>query len=307
MWIIYAFLAALFAGITSILAKIGITNTDSHVATALRTIVIVIFAWIMVFVVGAQNGLANVSQKSLTFLVLSGVTTGASWICYFKALQLGDINKVVPIDKSSTILTMVLAFVFLKEPLHGWKVVSMALIGVGTYLMIAKAKTSPEETITEISNHDTSSGFQMIQQLMAGNKAWLAYALASALFASMTAILGKIGVQNVNSNLAIAIRTIVVLLMAWLIVFGLQKQKHIKNIDKKSWLFIGLSGIATGLSWLFYYRALQDGLASVVVPIDKLSMVVSIAFGYVVFKERLTIRSLIGLGLIVSGTLLLLV
>ena len=285
MWIAFAFGSAFFAGLTSILAKCGIKNTDSNVATALRTIVVLIFSWVMVFVVGAQDGLNSLSGKVLIFLVLSGLATGASWLCYFRALQIGDVNKVTPIDKSSTILTMLIAFIFLKEEITPLKFVAMLAIGVGTYLMIQKKETDKKAN---------------------GNK-WLIYAVGSAVFASLTSILGKIGIQDVNSNLGTAIRTIVVLIMAWVIVFVTGKQNTIRQIEKKSWLFLILSGIATGASWLCYYRALQTGPASIVVPIDKLSILITIAFSYVVFHEKLTLKSGGGLVLIVAGTLLLLV
>lgn len=286
MWILYAFGSAFFAGATSILAKIGVKDIDSHVATAIRTIVVLIFSWIMVFIVGSQGTIGNISGKTLTFLILSGFATGASWLCYFKALQLGDVNKVVPIDKSSTILTMVLAFIFLGENITINMVVGMIGIGIGTYLMIQKKES--------------------IEKVVKG-KAWLVYALLSAIFASLTSILGKVGIENVESNLGTAIRTIVVLIMAWIIVFATKKQSDVKKIDKKSLLFLILSGIATGASWLCYYKALQDGLASIVVPIDKLSILVTILFAYVFLKEKLSKKSLVGLILIVVGTLVLLI
>lgn len=285
MWIIYALGSALFAGITSILAKIGIKNTDSHLATALRTVAVLIFAWIMVFVAGSQNTISSIESKTFVFLILSGITTGASWMCYFKALQLGDVNKVVHIDKSSTILTMVLAFIFLNEKITFNMICGMIGIGIGTYMMIEKKETEDKKI---------------------ENKVWLIYALLSALFASLTSILGKIGITNVESNLGTAIRTIVVLIMAWIIVFIQKKQHEIKSIDKKSWIFIILSGIATGLSWLCYYRALQEGQASIVVPIDKLSIVVTVAFAYFFLKEKLSIKSGTGFILIIAGTLTLL-
>lgn len=284
MWIVYALASAWFAGITSILAKVGIKNTDSHLATALRTVVVLIFAWIMVFVGGTWQMISDISFKSLIFLVLSGLTTGGSWICYFKALQIGDVNKVVAIDKSSTILTMMLAFLILNEPITGSMMVGMVAIGIGTYIMIEKK--------------DIQGGGSQ-------NNLWLFYAIGSALLASLTSILGKIGIEKVDSNLGTAIRTIVVLMMAWSIVFGLKRQKEIKKIDSKSWIFIGLSGLATGLSWLFYYRALQEGKASVVVPIDKLSILVTVAFAYIFLKEKLSKKAAIGLGLVVMGTLML--
>lgn len=281
MWLLFAFGSAIFAGLTAILAKCGIKNTDSNVATALRTIVVLVFSWIMVFVVGAQSGLATLNSKVLIFLILSGIATGASWLCYFKALQIGDVNKVTPIDKSSTILTMLLAFIFLQEGITVLKFIAMVLIGIGTYMMIQKKPT--EGKVTE-------------------NRKWLLYAFGAAVFASLTAILGKIGIENINSNLGTAIRTIVVLIMAWIVVFVTGKQNTIKDIDKKSWIFLVLSGIATGASWLCYYRALQTGPASVVVPIDKLSILVTIVFSYIVFKEKLTVKSGLGLVLIVAGT-----
>lgn len=286
MWVVYALASALFAGTMSILAKIGIKNTDSNLATALRTIVVVIFAWLMVFVVGSQGSIANIDTKSLIFLVLSGLATGGSWLCYFRALQIGDVNKVVPVDKSSTILTMILSFIFLGEELTAIKAVAMVLIGVGTYLMIERKET--------VSN--TAKGYK-----------WLFYAILSAVFASLTTILGKVGIEGVESNLGMAIRTVVVLIMAWLIVFGQGKQKEIKNIDKRSWVFLVLSGFATGLSWLCYYRALQEGPASVVGPIDKLSILITVAFGYFVLHEKLKKKSAVGLVLIVVGTLSLLI
>ncbi len=286
MWILYAFGSALFAGATSILAKIGIEDVDSHVATALRTIVVLIFSWLMVFIVGSQSQLVDISIKSYIFLILSGMATGASWLCYFKALQLGDVNKVVPIDKSSTILTMVLAFIFLKEDITVPMVIGMIAIGLGTYLMIQKKEEEQKEV---------------------KNKAWLIYAVLSAVCASLTSILAKIGIENVESNLGTAIRTIVVLMMAWLIVFLQKKHGQVKKISKKSLLFIGLSGIATGASWLCYYKALHDGLASIVVPIDKLSILVTVAFAYIFLKEKLSKKSAAGLILITVGTLSLLI
>lgn len=284
MWIMFAFGSALFAGLTAILAKCGIRNTDSNVATALRTIVVLAFSWLMVFVTDAQSGMSSISMKTMVFLVLSGVATGASWLCYFKALQLGNVNKVTPIDKSSTVLTMFLAFVLLGEELTWMKAVAMVGIGIGTYMMIQKKQTEEKKE----------------------DKKWLLYAIGSAVFASLTSILGKIGISDINSNLGTAIRTIVVLVMAWIVVFVTRKQHTIKDIDKKSWIFLVLSGFATGGSWLCYYRALQTGPASVVVPIDKLSILVTIAVSYIVFREKLTAKAGIGLALIVAGTLLLL-
>lgn len=286
MWILLAFASAFFAGITAVLAKLGIKNMDSHLATALRTIVVLIFAWMMVFIKGTQTTLPDISGKSYLFLALSGLATGGSWLCYFRALQLGDVNKVVPIDKSSTILTMISAFLILGEPLTLYMVLGMCAIAIGTGLMLQKTEAP-------------GTAF-------AGGHRWLIYAVLSAVFASMTSILGKIGMENVDSTLGTALRTVVVLIMAWVIVFMTHKQKEIQEIDGKSWIFLILSGITTGLSWLCYYRALQTGKASVVVPIDKLSIVVSVAFAWIVFKEKLLGRGLAGLILIVTGTLILL-
>lgn len=285
MWLIAAFGSALFAGLTSILAKCGIKRTDSNVATAVRTIVVLIFAWLMVFITGVQNGILAASAKTWIFLILSGLATGASWLCYFKALQNGDVNKVVPIDKSSTILTIVLAFLFFREEISPLKLFCVVLIAAGTYLMIQKKQE--QETAKQ-------------------GKSWLAYAVLSAVFASLTSILGKIGISGIDSNLGTAIRTSVVLFMAWIVVFVTGKQQDVKKIDTREFIFICLSGLATGASWLCYYRALQDGPASIVVPVDKLSIVITVIFSGVVFHEKLNRKAFVGLLLIVSGTLLML-
>lgn len=285
MWIAFAFGSALFAGVTSVLAKIGIKNTDSTAATAVRTIIILFFSWVMVFVTGQFGGIGDISGKTLAFLILSGLATGGSWLCYFRALQIGDVNKVTPVDKSSTVLTMLLAFIILGEELNLLKIVCIVLIGAGTYLMIEKKEIDKQTT----------------------GKGWLFYAVLSAVFASLTSILGKIGISGVPSNLGTAIRTIVVLIMAWVMVFVTKKQGELKKIDRKSMLFIFLSGLTTGLSWLCYYKALQDGQASIVVPIDKLSILVTVAFSYIVLKEKLTKKSFLGLVLITAGTLLLVI
>lgn len=284
MWILFAFGSALFAGLPSILAKCGIRKTDSTVATAIRTAVVLIFSWLMVFVVGSQGTIPAIGGRTLLFLVLSGLATGASWLCYFKALQLGDVNKVVPIDKSSTVLTIILAAIFLQEGVSLPKGIGVVLIAVGTFLMIEKKQSSGE----------TKSA------------AWLWYALGSAVFASLTAILGKIGISGIESNLGTAIRTAVVLVMSWVMVFVTGKQGELKAIPQNELGFICLSGLATGGSWLCYYRALQDGPASVVVPIDKLSILVTVLFSYVVFHEKLSRRSALGLVLLVGGTLVML-
>ena len=287
MWIVYACGSALFAGLTSILAKCGIKTTDSNVATAIRTIVVLLFSWLMVLIVGSAGTITGLSGKTWLFLVLSGLATGASWLCYFKALQIGDVNKVVPIDKSSTVLTIVLALIFLKEGITWVKAIAIILIAAGTYLMIQKKETAEDDKPK--------------------SKAWLIYALLSAVFASLTAILGKVGIEGVESNLGTAIRTGVVLVMAWVVVFVTGKQNTIKQVEGKELGFICLSGLATGGSWLCYYKALQDGLASVVVPIDKLSILVTIAFSYIVFKEKLSKKAIAGLVLIVVGTLAMLI
>ena len=286
MWIIYAFGSAIFAGLTSILAKCGIRQTDSTVATAIRTIVVLAFSWLMVFVVGSQGQIGSIGGKTLIFLILSGLATGASWLCYFKALQIGDINKVVPIDKSSTVLTILLAFIFLHEEISLPKAIGVVLIAIGTFMMIEKKDTKPQDT---------------------KGKGWLFYAVGSAVFASLTAILGKVGISGVESNLGTAIRTVVVLIMAWVMVFATGKQGEIHKVPKNELGFICLSGLATGASWLCYYKALHDGLASVVVPIDKLSILVTIAFSYIVFREHLSKKAAGGLVLIVAGTLGMLV
>ena len=285
MWLLYAFGSSLFAGMTSILAKIGIKNTDSDLATALRTIVVLLFSWLMVFIVGSQHTIGTISSRSLVFLILSGCATGASWLCYFKALQLGDVNKVTPIDKSSTILTIILAFLFLGEKPSIWMGFGIVLLAAGTYLMIQKRESKHSD---------------------AKSKSWFFYAVLSAVFAALTSILGKIGIQGIESNLGTAIRTIVVLIMAWGIVLFRKKNALIKSIDKKSWIFITLSGFATGLSWLCYYRALQEGKASLVVPIDKLSIVVTIVFSRIFLNEKLSRKAFVGLLLVISGTMLLL-
>lgn len=282
MWLIMAALSALFAGLTAILAKCGIKKTDSDVATALRTVVVLLFSWIMVFVVGSAGTIMEISAKSVVFLILSGFATGASWICYFKALSVGDVNKVVPVDKSSTVLTVLLAIILFGETGHlVVKLIGTALLAVGVFLMIEKKKAENKET----------------------KRTWLPYAIGSAIFAALTSILGKIGISDVESNLGTAIRTGVVLVMAWLIVIIKGKFSKLKNLDRKELVFIAMSGIATGASWLCYYYAIQKGVVSVVVPIDKLSVAVSVVFSYFVFKEKLSRKALIGLILIVVGTL----
>ena len=284
IWISAAILSAVFAGLTSILAKCGIKKTDSDLATALRTIVVLIFSWIMVLVVGSLHTITEIQPKAFIFLILSGLATGASWICYFKALSVGDINKVVPIDKSSTVLTVLLAIICFGETSNlVMKLIATAILAVGIFLMVEKKKREEKQE----------------------SKMWMLYAVLAAVFAALTSILAKMGISGVESNLGTAIRTGVVLIMAWVIVFARGKQAQLKNIDKKELLFIGLSGIATGASWLCYYYAIQNGEISVVVPIDKLSIIVTVIFSYFVFKEKLSKKAFAGLCLMVGGTLLM--
>lgn len=286
MWVIFALLSALFAGITTILSKIGVKNVGSDTATAIRTVVVLIFSWIVVFLFGGEKDIPNLSVKTILFLVLSGLATGGSWLCYFKALKIGDVNKVVPIDKSSTILTMIIAFIFLHEKITVLKVICMVLITLGTYMMIENKK------------EQGSASFK---------SNYLVWAVLSAIFAALTSILGKIGVSGINSSLGTAIRTIVVLIPAWCTAIVREGNGNIKTASKKDFSFLVLSGITTGLSWLCYYKALRDGQASIVAPIDKLSILVTIAFSRIVLKERLTKKSASGLVLLTAGTLLLLI
>ena len=285
MWLLYAAGSAFFAGVTSILAKCGIRKTDSTVATAIRTVVILVFSWLIVFLIGAQSEISSIDGKTLVFLILSGAATGASWLCYFRALQIGDINKVVPIDKSSTVLTILLALIFLHEGLSFPKLPAVVVITVGILLMIEKKDV---ETPSQ-----------------SGKGSWFFYACGSAFFASLTAILGKIGISGVESNLGTAIRTTVVLVMAWMMVFVTGKQKELRGIPRKELFYICCSGIATGASWLCYYHALQDGPASVVAPIDKLSVLVTVAFSYFVFGEKLSRKAGVGLALLTGGTVVM--
>lgn len=283
MWLAAAVFSAVFAGITSILAKCGIKKTDSDVATAIRTLVVLLFSWLMVFIVGSERTIADIGLKSVVFLILSGIATGASWICYFKALSMGDVNKVVPIDKSSTVISVLLAIIFLGETDHlAAKLMGTALLGTGIILMQEKKQS-------ELSK----------------SRKWIIYAVLSAVFAALTSILAKVGITGVESNLGTAIRTGVVLVMAWVIVFAKEKQTKLKKLDRKELLFIALSGLATGASWLCYYYAVQKGEVSIVVPIDKMSIVVTVALSYIVFKEKLSKKAFIGLGLLIIGTLIM--
>ena len=283
-WIIAAIFSAVFAGLTSILAKCGIKKTDSDLATAIRTVVVLAFSWLMVFVVGSQGTITEIQPKALIFLILSGLATGASWICYFKALSMGDINKVVPIDKSSTILTVLLAIICFGETTNLIvKLIATAILALGIFLMVEKKKDAKQ----------------------AEGRSWMLYAILAAVFAALTSILAKVGISGVESNLGTAIRTAVVLVLSWGIVFARKKHTGLRTIDKRELLFICLSGIATGASWLCYYYAIGHGDVSVVVPIDKLSILVTVAFSYFVFKEKLSQKALLGLGLMVTGTLLM--
>ena len=282
MWLLYAAGSAFFAGVTSVLAKCGIRKTNSTVATAVRTVVILIFSWVIVLAAGSADQIRGVSGRTFVFLILSGAATGASWLCYFKALQTGEINKVVPVDKSSTVLTILLALIFLGEGISPAKAVAVAVIAAGIFLMIEKKDVE--------------------EQREGGKGGWFLYAAGSAFFASLTAILGKVGITGVESNLGTAIRTCVVLVMAWMMVWIQGMQKEVRAIPHRELLFICLSGVATGASWLCYYRALQEGPASIVAPIDKLSVVVTAAFSYFVFGEKLSRRALAGLLLLTAGT-----
>lgn len=284
MWILMAVFSAVFAALTSILAKCGIKKTDSDVATALRTIVVLAFAWLMVAVVGSAGEITSVDAKSLLFLVLSGLATGGAWLCYYKALSVGDVNKVVPVDKSSTVLTMILAIVVFGETEHLWiKLGATLLLGIGIFLMIEKKQKEGEKT----------------------GKGWFFFAVLSAVFSSLTSVLGKIGIHGVESNLGTAIRTGVVLVMAWGMVFLKKKVSLVAKADKKELGFIALSGVATGASWLCYYYAVQKGVLSVVVPIDKMSILLIVLFSAIVFHEKLGKRAILGLALMVAGTFLM--
>ncbi|MFT0898305.1 EamA family transporter [Candidatus Methanoprimaticola sp. MG2] len=285
MWLAFAVGSAFFAGITAILAKCGIRNIDSTVATAVRTIVVLVFAWAMVFIVGSQDQLPYIDPRTMAFLVLSGLATGASWLCYFKALELGDVNKVVPIDKSSIVLAIVLALIFLGESISVVGVAGVVAISAGTMLMIER-KDAP---------------------VGSKGQSWLLFAVGSAFFAALTSILGKVGIEGIESNLGTAIRTVVVLAMSWVMVFVTRKQSQVRGIPRKELGFVLASGVATGASWLCFYRALQEGPASVVLPIYKLSILVTIVFSFLVLGERLTRRSLFGLALIVAGTMLMVI
>lgn len=287
MWLLFAFGSAAFAGLTAILGKIGVTHTDATLATAVRTFVVLIFAWLMVWITGANADFGSIPPKTLIFLILSGLATGASWLCYFYALQKADVSKVVAIDKSSTIMTMLLAAPILGESITPLSALSMVIMGTGTWLMICKKNAR--------------------QDAVPAKNQWLLAAFASAVFAALTSILGKIGVESIDSTLGTAIRTCVVLVMAWLMVAVKCRRVDIRAIARRDMVFIILSGLATGASWLCFYRALQTGDASVVVPVDKLSILAAVGFSYLVFGEKLSPKALLGLFLLTAGTLLLVI
>lgn len=282
MWLLFAFLSAFFAGATSVLAKVGIKNISSDFATAFRTVIVLIFSWLMVFVAGSQNEISKITPTSLIFLVLSGCATGLSWIFYFKALSIGTVSKVVAVDKSSTFITILIAVIFLGEPFGPLTAAGVIIMIIGTVMMLRKG--------------DTKNGEK---------KGWLLYALLSAVFASLQSILGKIGVEDIESNLATAIRTAVVLIFAWAIVIGKKEIGDFKIMSKKECVFLVLSGVTTGASWLCYYKALQTGRASVVVPVDKLSILVAVILSWLFLKEKQTKKSILALFLILCGTLML--
>jgi len=287
LWLLFALASAIFAGLTATLIKIGVKNVDSNLATALRTVIVLIFVWALVFIVGSQTAISDISSKTFIFLMFSGLSTGASWLCYIKAIQIGSVSKVTPVDKSSTVLTIILAFLLLGESMTLFTLVGIVIIVAGTYLMIQK-------TANDTESKDT-------------RKSWFFFACLSAIFAAMTAILGKVGIEDIESNLGTAIRTVFVLLMAWLVVFIKKPNHSIKAVSKHNWLFIVLSGVATGLSWMCFYYALQNGPVSIVVPIDKLSIVFTIIFAYFIQKEKISFKMIIGLVLIVIGTMSLLI
>lgn len=291
MWVLFALASAVFAGLTSVLAKAGVQNVNSNLATAIRTTVVLIFAWLIAAGTGTLPSITNLSPTTWLFLVLSGLATGGSWLCYFRALQLGDVNKVVPVDKSSIILTVIFAFIFLGESVTPLKVIGLIAIAIGTWFMVMNKPTDHSSKPSSQSQSHT----------------WLYFALASAVFAALTSILGKVGIEGVDSNLGTAIRTTVVLVLAWAIAIGRKDTTHIKDISRFELLMLVLSGIATGASWLCFYHALQIGPASGVVPVDKLSVGFAILFAYFAFGERLTKRSAIGLAVLIAGTILMVV
>lgn len=281
MWILFAVGSAFFAGATSVLAKAGIKSVSSDFATAFRTGVVLIFSWLMVFVVGCQNAVSTITPRALVFLALSGTATGLSWLCYFKALSIGNLSKVVAVDKSSTFLTILLALIFFHEPFHWLTGLGIAVMIAGTALMLEKGDAKK------------------------GERGWLFYAAGSAVFAALQSILGKVGVQDMDSTLATALRTVVVLIFAWAIVLGKKEGGDWKKMTRRDAVLLVLSGITTGASWLCYYRALQTGRASVVVPIDKCSMLFAVALSAIFLKEKQTRRSLLALALVVAGTLMI--
>ena len=222
MWILFAVGSAFFAGATSVLAKAGIKSVSSDFATAFRTGVVLIFSWLMVFVVGCQNAVSTITPRALVFLALSGTATGLSWLCYFKALSIGNLSKVVAVDKSSTFLTILLALIFFREPFHWLTGLGIAVMIAGTALMLEKGDAKK------------------------GEKGWLFYAAGSAVFAALQSILGKVGVQDMDATLATALRTVVVLIFAWAIVLGKKEGGDWKKMTRRDAVLLVLSGITTG-------------------------------------------------------------
>lgn len=303
MWIVYAVGAAFFAGITSILGKMGVKTTPSSLATTLRTVVVLIFAGLMVAIAGSFPTMATISAKTWVFLVLSGIATGGSWLCFFRALQIGPVSKIAVIDKSSIILTVLLAIFLLNERYHLWiQLFGITLIAIGTFMMMERKK---KRAVThETTPHTPSSSPQTIN--LPHKSSWLIYALASAIFASLTAIFGKVGIENVEPNLGTFIRTVVVLIMAYLVTFVKKEFVSLRTISVKETVYMVLSGIATGASWLCYWKAMHDGPASVIAPIDKLSILVTIALAWIFFKEKQSKMALSGLAILVAGTFVML-
>ena len=281
MYIIYALLASVFSGLTSVFAKTGIKNIDSLLATFLRTIVISLFLFLIVIWKENLNEIFLLDKKTILFLILSGISNTLLWICYFKALDLGTVSKVTPVDKTSIVLTLILSSLFLNEKITTIKIISIVLILSGTFLTIKKESKGSKD-----------------------NK-WIIYAILTAVFTSTTTVLSKIGIESTNTTLITFLRTIVVLIILTTITLFKKKYKSIKDIEKRSWLFIILSGLSTSLSWLFYFKALALGEASIVFPIEKLSLVVSILISIIFLKEKVNKKQIIGIIIIVIGTSLL--
>ena len=279
MWILYAFLAAIFSGLTTIFAKKGVKNIDSLLSTSIRTAIILIISFLIVIIF---NSFEKINIKTFIFLILSGISTTLLWVNYFKALDYGNVNEVTPVDKTSIVITLVLSSIFLNEKITILKIISCILIIVGTFLMVNKSEHS-------------------------NNKEWLLYAILTAIFTSVSAIISKIGLRDINPSLGNFYRTIIVFILIWFYVIIKKKQKNIITIKRQTWIYLIISGFTTSLSWLFYFYALKNGEASMVFPIEKLSVVVSIGLSYVILKEKMTKKSIIGLILIIIGTLILLI